>query len=243
MILKIINILDGHFPHLALRLRYLKNLILNHEEIKTYKELVSKGDIVLDIGARKGLFTYLFLNLVGETGLVFCFEPLSANVSCLNKLFKKYTQVTIFPIALANENSKSVIYTPVENGELNTALSTMTKKDASVQTHVETIQVRRGDDIPEIRNSQINFIKIDVEGAEQAVLEGLETVILSCLPKIFIEIEDRHRELPPIYTLNWLRQRGYKIETQDEDDDLSISPSTGHGLKRTHNMYLFTRSK
>jgi hypothetical protein len=53
--------------------------------------------------------------------------------------------------------------------------------------------VRRLDDvIPAADHSQVGFIKIDVEGAEEKLLRGAVKIIATSRPAILIEVEDEH---------------------------------------------------
>jgi hypothetical protein len=79
--------------------------------------------------------------------------------------------------------------------------------------------------VEKLELSQVDFIKIDVEGFEQKVLAGAAQTIERYRPILFIEIADhiRGRQYQnPEYatTLRWLRARGYEIWRCTEDKRL-----------------------
>jgi FkbM family methyltransferase len=67
------------------------------------------------------------------------------------------------------------------------------------------VRLAAGDDLLETENP--SFLKIDVEGMEIDVLQGLQRLIARCKPKIFIEIDNVNREL----FNDWREQHGYLI--------------------------------
>ncbi|MDH3293596.1 MAG: FkbM family methyltransferase [Acidimicrobiia bacterium] len=58
--------------------------------------------------------------------------------------------------------------------------------------------------------TDVGFIKIDVEGLEQAVLVGAETIIGRDRPRLMIEIEQRHLDRPISEVFDWLIRRDYE---------------------------------
>jgi hypothetical protein len=64
--------------------------------------------------------------------------------------------------------------------------------------------------------TRLDFIKIDVEGAELHVLEGGERSIAAFRPAILVEIEARHTaryDYRPDDIVGWLTRRGYTMRT------------------------------
>lgn len=69
------------------------------------------------------------------------------------------------------------------------------------------IALRRGDDL--LANESPDFLKIDVEGMEMAVLSGLSGLIARCRPTIFVEVDNRNRDA----FLQWVSDNHYAART------------------------------
>ena len=125
---------------------------------------------VLDIGAQSGFYSLLLSRLVGPEGMVFAFEPLPANFRILeeNVSLNNIQNVTIRPRSR------------IGAARVISALSFRTRRLPSSRAHLSkaTISVRfRSLRYPSMisfarPDSPIQFIKMDVEGAETAVLRG-----------------------------------------------------------------------
>jgi FkbM family methyltransferase len=135
---------------------------------------VSNGDVVLDCGAAEGAFG---LRVLGRALSVVAFEPLPDFVTCLHRTYAGIAKVTIIPEALGAE---------VGVARLTADLGLASRVDSNAQgpnVHVTTI-----DTWAKITGSSVNFIKADLEGSEQLMLEGALETIRSCKPKIAITV-------------------------------------------------------
>jgi hypothetical protein len=68
-----------------------------------------------------------------------------------------------------------------------------------------SIRLFAGDEL--LQGQPIDFIKIDVEGMELAVLKGLERTIAECRPGIFVEVDNAHA--PAFHAL--IQHLGYAV--------------------------------
>lgn len=153
-------------------------------ETECVKKIIKKGDIVLDIGANIGYFTLIFANIVGETGRVFAFEPDPTNFDLLKKNVEinGYQNVVLEQKALSNKIGKADLYLSKTNMASHRIFKAGDKR-RSIEIDVITL-----DEYFKNFNKKINFIKIDVEGVEPAVIQGgLKT--LEKQDKIHIMIE------------------------------------------------------
>ena len=77
-------------------------------EIDCFKQIIKRGDTVIDLGANIGLHTLLFAKLVGEFGHVFAFEPDTGKFEILSKNVKenKHENVTLVQKAVSEKNDK-----------------------------------------------------------------------------------------------------------------------------------------
>ncbi len=133
------------------------------------KKKVKKGDVVLDIGANIGYYTLIFAKLVGKKGKVFAFEPEPTNFSLLKKNVEVngYKNVVLVQKAVLNKIGKLNLYLNEDNmGDHRTYDS----HDDRRFIEIESIRL---DDYFKDYNGRINFIKMDIQGAEFGALQGM----------------------------------------------------------------------
>jgi FkbM family methyltransferase len=146
---------------------------------------------VLDIGAHHGLYTLLASIRVSPGGRVFAFEPSPRERKALqwNMRLNRCKNVVIEGLALGNEEGELSLYVveghetgcnslrpPVVSGFTRGVPVRVTLLDAWLETH----EVKR-----------VDFIKLDVEGGELAVLQGAQKLLQSApRPVILAEVQD-----------------------------------------------------
>jgi FkbM family methyltransferase len=139
--------------------------------------LVKPGMIVADIGANLGYFTLLLGELVGPTGWVHAFEPNPAIATLLRRSVNingGQTHTTVHEVALIDHEGEAVLRVP----HLEPKNATLTNPHESAEN--VPVQVRRLDSYPELHS--LDFIKIDVEGAEEATWRGMHDLLKSGRP-------------------------------------------------------------
>ena len=155
-----------------------------------FLSLAQCEDVILDGGANVGLYSQLFSRLVGPKGKVFAFEPSPPTFAQLEKnLFESGTKnVDAYPFALGHEHGRSTIHLP--DG---------VSGHASLEPHVDAwgyvpvepyeVEVRRLDDwAEEIGLERLDFVKLDLEGAEPLAIEGASATLRRHLPSIHLEL-------------------------------------------------------
>jgi|GEM_PF-1712501 FkbM family methyltransferase len=132
------------------------------------QEHLKQDQTFIDVGANVGYFTVLASECVGKGGRVLAFEPESKNRDLLtrNLALNKCTNVKVSPLALSDKNEDTVLYLNKDAGGHSLV------EDGHKGT--EPVTTMRGDEafglIPDM-------IKIDVEGAERKVLEGMSKTL------------------------------------------------------------------
>jgi FkbM family methyltransferase len=155
---------------------------------------IKPGDTVLDIGASQGEYTLRAAKMVGKEGKVIAIEPLSkmfkqleTNIN-LNTELKK--RVTLINTGLAEKEGKMPIYGTSEKAKergIHEGMPTIYPTENRNQL-IEEITLKRLDDILEKEKiSKVDFIKIDVEGAELSILKGGEETLKKSKPTLLIE--------------------------------------------------------
>jgi len=172
--------------------------------------------VVFDLGANLGQYTLLAAQIVGETGRVHSFEPgskmfdeLKFNVS-LNDLSRRcvLNNVAVSDVSGVANLSK---YTP--GSEVYASLGSHTRREATLVGHEEVRTVRLDDYVKDAGISHVDFIKIDIEGAEFLALRGAETLLSgSDAPVILIELADVNTDgfgYKAVETWDYLEKLGY----------------------------------
>ena len=153
-----------------------------------------EGDIVVDVGAHIGRYTIIASKRVGESGKVIAIEAHPGNFEMLNRNVKlnKLTNVTALNYAVYSKESKLKLYVPGEESGFtiyNTITTNRAKPDEKfIEVNANTLDNLLLQQQSGISHADINWIKIDVEGAEFEVLKGA-TDILSNSKDIALLIE------------------------------------------------------
>ncbi len=77
-----------------------------NDELQIIRNIIKKGDTVIDVGANIGFFTLFFRSLVGDNGKIIAFEPEKKNFEILKKNIQvnNLRNVEIHNLALGSEN-------------------------------------------------------------------------------------------------------------------------------------------
>jgi FkbM family methyltransferase len=174
---------------------------------------VCPGDTVWDVGANVGVYATQFAER-GATNVV-CFEPAPAALATLRSRFSGAPQIQIMPIALGKE--RGIVAFAADGASPNNQIG---PSDGSKPT-IE-IQVRSGDEaLTEFDLPHPDVMKIDVEGYELEVVEGLAGMLSSKkLRSVFIEVHfallhERKLDKAPGAILQTLRQHGFNVRWVD----------------------------
>jgi FkbM family methyltransferase len=130
-------------------------------------EKVKAGAVCLDVGAAEGVFTVLMSKLAGPTGQVFAFEPsargerIQENLE-LNKQYSKSKVEIIHAFAGRSD-------APVESA------------DGIPTVGIDQLLAARG-------IKHLDVVKIDVDGGELNVLEGLRSSLMQHHPHLTVEV-------------------------------------------------------
>lgn len=180
---------------------------------RVYELLLAEGDHAIDVGAHIGKHTIPMAKTVGPNGLVVAFEPIPEKYAIL---LEKIHKENIGNIQLLNGcvGSKNEIlkfcYLPDDPGKSSIHLRKKLLGD-SREIQYSSICISIDAFLPELKP---RFIKIDVEGAEFNVLEGLEKTISRSAPIIHTELGVDTMEVFDVTTsMLWEKslEIGYKV--------------------------------
>ena len=173
------------------------------DSVKLCKRLIKPGMVCIDVGSNVGLFSMLFLKLVGKQGKVFSFEVNKNVFRHLEHNTRDHPNSVLHQFFVSNKCTKiNYSSTNEENGEY------------------DAITTCRLDDLI---NEKVDFIKIDIDGLDLYALQGAEGIIKKYKPQILIEIsEDSYRThgIHFLEIIEYLRGFDYEVYEANEEQKL-----------------------
>ena len=149
---------------------------------------IKPGMTVFDIGANIGYYTVLLARRVGHQGAVHAFEINDKVLDVLeeNVRMAHLTNVTVVKKAITKTTGEAEFFLPREGDEAEGSLRKSDRYDALSVVKVKTVSI--DDYVHEHGIQRVDFIKIDVEGAEYEAFQGA-TKLLSSKDKPVIMFE------------------------------------------------------
>lgn len=161
-------------------------------EFETFMQLwfePQKNDVIIDVGAHIGKYTIPSARIAGTEGLVIALEPNPLNFQVLRKnaCLNRLKNVILLNIAAWNTNSTLKLFTGHFGGhhssKMNWKLGYFMVNAKRLDCVLRVFGVKR-----------VDWIKIDVEGAEWEVFQGMEEILGEFRPKIIVEVADENVE-------------------------------------------------
>ena len=146
--------------------------IYEPNQTKIVKKYVHEGDVVIDVGAHVGYYTLLMAQLVGKNGKVYSFEPDPVNFELLKKSVEinGFENVILIQKAVSNTTEKIKLFLGDNDSAINRIYDAKLG-DAKKSIDVESITI---DEYFKENDKLFNFIKIDSEGSEAKIINGME---------------------------------------------------------------------
>src|SRR5438132_3500601 len=162
------------------------------------------GDCFYDVGANVGFYSLLLRHNFRQ---VYAVEPVPANIGWLKRSLsiRFVRNVRVVPIALSDKNGKATFYV---NSDSRTVIDNL-----SARSLLDTFEFRSCDHAPDrtyagspisvetmtfdslLSEPKADLVKVDVEGAEFLVLEGMrESLASRRVCNILVELHDRDRK-------------------------------------------------
>jgi FkbM family methyltransferase len=160
-------------------------------EYDLLSQLISNGDWVIDIGANVGHYTKRFSELAGPQGRVFAFEPIPATFSLLaaNSQLFAYSNTTLINAAISNQMAVATMSMPTfASGLKNYYRASLEPGHSNSDEGLDVLTLSVdsfGIDNP------ISLIKIDAEGHEKLVIEGVRQTITRYSPTLIVETHSK----------------------------------------------------
>ena len=149
------------------------------------------GMTVLDVGAHHGFYTLLASRAVGRAGRVLAFEPSPRERKRLNTHMRinRVRNVEVESRAVGEELGTAELYLVCGT---ETGCNSLRKPNVEQDTVKVTVPVERLDRVLEEHGiAQVDFVKLDVEGAELSVLKGAPELLSRRPRPVFLaEVQD-----------------------------------------------------
>lgn len=164
------------------------------------------GDLVVDVGANIGEYSIMAAKMVGKKGKIIAFEPNPEAFWLLQENIKLNQLENIEAInkAVCSKPGKIKIYRNLETNTMDSIKRTKTGQDYYIAKSVtldKALESRKG----------INVIKIDVEGAEYAVIKG-GMLTLKKKPRVIVEL---HSKILRNRVFSLMAESGYDLVHED----------------------------
>jgi FkbM family methyltransferase len=203
-----------------LRYKHLKG----EREIRLLSRLVPVGKNAIDVGSSIGLYAR---ELAKHAPHVYAFEP-NPSVAAFAGLVAPSNVQTV-NVALSSREGEATLRIPI-NHRCNPSndLATIEPRNAGVSDNIVSFAVptKRLDDF---NFANCGFIKIDVEGHEEAVLDGATSLIEKFRPILMIELEDRHNRGTVERVVRRLLRQSYAAFTVSRSKLAPLGPSGAAG--------------
>jgi FkbM family methyltransferase len=171
---------------------------------------VKEGDVFLDVGAHIGKYTLSVASIMGKKGQVISIEPYPETYRVLleNIRLNSFENIQTFRIAAWSQNCKKQLF--LSNNAGGHSLTPNKKPDERWpdQQPFIIIQAKPLDDILEKIGRKVDWIKIDVEGAEIEVLQGMRKTLEHDKPNLIIEARKTNLEK----IKKFMEQQRYHVE-------------------------------
>ncbi len=216
-------------------------------EVDLFRQMLRPGALVVEAGSNVGAHTVPMARLIGPTGHLWAIEPqrLVHQTLCANIALNSLTNVTAFWAAVGRDPGQLLVPFMDYTHDNNFGGLGLEGRSQGEPVSVLTID--------SLKLPRLDLLKADVEGMEQAVLEGAAATIARCQPLIYVENdrEDKSTELiaclqhmgyvayahsPPLYSRsNYFGETNNSFGNVTSTNVLAIHrsvPTNIQGLKR-----------
>lgn len=176
---------------------YINGRFYESDTLPTMERFLRPGGVFLDVGSNVGNHA-IYAKMFGEQKEVIAIEPNPEAIQLLrlNAILNR-VDINFDHLGVGLSDAAKAAIAIVPHNNLGGARMEA-REDGG-------LRLVRGDDICAGRH--IDFIKIDVEGLEPAVLRGLSRTIGDCRPAIFLEIDNNNRDAIG----EWIQANGYEV--------------------------------
>ena len=162
------------------------------------------GAVVLDCGANVGAFARRCLK--AGAAKVICIDPAPESVECLRRTFSTEIgdgRVVVCPMGVWNKEDRLQLSV----SDAYSIADTVVLEGPGLRRSGQMVRLTTIDKlVAEQQLNRVDFIKMDIEGAERQALEGARDTVARFRPKLAIAMEHRPedlREIPALIVRQW----------------------------------------
>jgi FkbM family methyltransferase len=231
----LMHVPSGHAGGLVFDMRYLPvshahagSIAFGNLESAVQEAMVrhlGRGGVFYDIGANIGFFSLLAGHMCGlHEGHVYAFEAAPDNAEAIryHAALNVVPNVTVIEAAVAASAGRGRLQ--VVDDQSWSKLEDFGEHPLTEKV-IEVELVAIDDLVREQRIKPPDLVKIDVEGAELAVLEGMRETIERYRPAIVCELHDTHREFAEL-----MRSLGYRLINLEGTIPVEAEGASAHAL-------------
>jgi FkbM family methyltransferase len=211
------------------------------------ERLLGAGQTALDVGAHSGAYTLLFAGLVGPAGRVVAFEPHGPSAALLRRSVEGLGQVQVVEAAVSDRegNAELLSWRPGAGTDgrygaadrmLRSLLPAQGYAPSGERVAVTTLDAWAA----RAAQGPVDLVKIDVEGAEEAVLRGGRALLAAPAVRVLLELHPG--ELPAAgssveQVLAGLRAQGFDVlDLVPAGDRIAARPLAADALPRSQHV-------
>lgn len=213
--------LPAALQHELKRIKYRRQIraarfFTSEPEFAIAADLVGPGDWVIDVGANVGHYTKRFSELAGPSGRVLAFEPIPDTFALLaaNVRLFAHDNVTLLNAAASDRTERVGMSIP----NFSSGLANYYEAHLSPLLDGELAVLSLAVDALGISHP-IALVKIDSEGHEAAVLEGMKRILSRDKPILIVETGSSD-------VISALRSLGYDWERLPGSPNILFKPSS-----------------
>jgi FkbM family methyltransferase len=181
------------------------------------------GDVLYDVGANVGFFALIGARFVAPGGHVYALEPAPDNAAAVraNAQLNDLGHVTVLERA-AGARAGTAALQVVEDQSWSKLAAT---GEHPLTTRVLDVEVVALDDLVEGGLRPPTLVKIDVEGFELEVLEGMRRTLERHRPAVICELHDTHAPFAA-----FARDAGYRVINLEGPGPVEEAGPSAHAL-------------
>jgi FkbM family methyltransferase len=188
------------------------------ELLRWFESNVRAGETWLDVGAHYGYTALALCRLVGAKGRVFAFEPMLSTAGSITETrrINSAQQLTVIPMGLGVPEQDIVgIELPVDRGMADSTIRKSGWNEAILVSSLDWLW-------PKISgpSARIDGVKIDVQGMEIQVLQGMMETLRANRPRLVVEV---HQGVSRVDFQSVLREAGYASAGIPLEHDAKLS--------------------
>jgi FkbM family methyltransferase len=196
--------------------------LMGKEDKAAFERWIRPGMTVVDVGANQGLYALLFSGLVGPSGKVLAFEPEPDMFGALvqNCRANSASNIECMELALGSSTRTGTLHRSLVHGGDNRIATGLSDKI----TKLIDVKIAPLDEV--VGSRKVDFIKIDVQGWEWDVFNGMDQVLRNNRDlQIYFEFWPqglKNAGCNPADLLNFMASRGFRLSQVEAGREVPV---------------------